>query len=435
MKTLFALSLAILAMAFARAQSDPSSMLKLNDRDALIALPAVPLGSFEAEDIFWSSDSKYCLLVTRARPRISSEQLKGAMAGVNPNIEIPKQKLVLFSNSSGNVTTVNIDLKDRVVAEAGFIGPSNRFFVIARELNMNSATLYLGSPAGGQAVESRTAPSVGVIPSTKADRFYWYEINDSSGERHTAEFFAIGQRIIKKSSQVGGPVSIGQWLDDGRFGQMVPGGKGAATAVDPVTGKVAPLTREELHKLVETPLPGSRADEVMAFDMPIPPIRVAALRMITDASKEQDGPGLVIGQSDGTVGLAPNLSCVIATANGSTYARTMVIGDATVFEKAKEAAERTKCLSNAKQVALSIILFASDNDDNLPSPSGWAEQVSPYLKNSELLSSFVWTYNGGSNLASIENPATTELGFVIGPGGRAVAFADGHVKWFPDPKK
>ena len=29
----------------------------------------------------------------------------------------------------------------------------------------------------------------------------------------------------------------------------------------------------------------------------------------------------------------------------------------------------------------------------------------------------------------IGNPAPTELGFTLGPGGRAVAYCDGHVKW------
>ena len=35
-------------------------------------------------------------------------------------------------------------------------------------------------------------------------------------------------------------------------------------------------------------------------------------------------------------------------------------------------------------------------------------------------------------MASIQNPADTEMGYVVGPGGSAVVFADGHAKWVSD---
>ena len=37
-----------------------------------------------------------------------------------------------------------------------------------------------------------------------------------------------------------------------------------------------------------------------------------------------------------------------------------------VFAQAKEAAKRTACLSNAKQIALSQKMYSGDNDDVLP---------------------------------------------------------------------
>ena len=103
--------------------------------------------------------------------------------------------------------------------------------------------------------------------------------------------------------------------------------------------------------------------------------------------------------------------------------------------KALEAAERTKAISDSKQAALALIIYASDYDDTFPSNAGdWAEAVSPYLKNRGILDGFTYTYSGGP-MSEIESPATTEIGYKLGPGGRAVAYADGHVKWIPDGKK
>src|SRR3954464_10321579 len=36
-----------------------------------------------------------------------------------------------------------------------------------------------------------------------------------------------------------------------------------------------------------------------------------------------------------------------------------------VFAQAKEAAKKTSCLSNVKQVALSTVMYAGDNDDTM----------------------------------------------------------------------
>jgi prepilin-type processing-associated H-X9-DG protein len=100
--------------------------------------------------------------------------------------------------------------------------------------------------------------------------------------------------------------------------------------------------------------------------------------------------------------------------------------------KAMEAAERTKILSDAKQVALGLIMYSSDHDDTLPGNGGdWASLISPYLRNNSLMDGFVYTFAGG-NLADVQDPAKTEIGYKSGPGGRAVAYADGHVRWIPD---
>jgi hypothetical protein len=111
-------------------------------------------------------------------------------------------------------------------------------------------------------------------------------------------------------------------------------------------------------------------------------------------------------------------------------ARDIAIAPIEVIKKAREAAERAVTLSNAKQVGLAIIMYAADNDDIVPANLS-SDQIMPYLMNADLLNGFVMTWSGG-NIGEIKNPAETELGYVTGPGGSAIIYADGHVKWKDD---
>lgn len=58
-----------------------------------------------------------------------------------------------------------------------------------------------------------------------------------------------------------------------------------------------------------------------------------------------------------------------------------------VFGQAKEAAKKTACLSNGRQIGVAFLLYANDHDDALPfgsfpsRTSTWTEQCQPYIKN------------------------------------------------------
>ncbi len=60
-----------------------------------------------------------------------------------------------------------------------------------------------------------------------------------------------------------------------------------------------------------------------------------------------------------------------------------------VFAQAKEAAKKTQCVSNLKQEGTGLVLYANDNDDNLPSSNwisdtggvyNWMVSIDPYIK-------------------------------------------------------
>lgn len=57
-----------------------------------------------------------------------------------------------------------------------------------------------------------------------------------------------------------------------------------------------------------------------------------------------------------------------------------------VFAQAKEAAKKTQCLSNIKQIGTALNMYLNDNDDSMPQSEygdsiGWYTVVNPYVKN------------------------------------------------------
>jgi len=100
-----------------------------------------------------------------------------------------------------------------------------------------------------------------------------------------------------------------------------------------------------------------------------------------------------------------------------------------VFAQAREKARSTSCLSNQKQIALAISMYAQDYDETFPYPYfqgppelWWEDMVNPYIKTgnkggimtcpSAPSAGFAYSMNeamGGKSLASASRPAETVL--------------------------
>jgi prepilin-type processing-associated H-X9-DG protein len=103
--------------------------------------------------------------------------------------------------------------------------------------------------------------------------------------------------------------------------------------------------------------------------------------------------------------------------------------------------EQTQALSNMKQIALAMIMFAQDHDGLLPQPGMDIEQVlSPYIKNNSLFTrpgrpnEHPFQYLPSRALsAEPTNVSPAEIPFGIFTtdyrGGFIVGFLDGHVRW------
>ncbi|MGI8924685.1 MAG: hypothetical protein ACR2HJ_11735 [Fimbriimonadales bacterium] len=129
--------------------------------------------------------------------------------------------------------------------------------------------------------------------------------------------------------------------------------------------------------------------------------------------------------------VAPSSETVFYISGGMCFIRPIIRMSRAEYDKGMESAKRTESMAKANQVAKALLMYAGDNDDMLPGKGADLESIiGPYLPEANFLDGFTYTFAGGS-LAGL-NLATTELGFMSGPGGRAVTHADGHTVWIPN---
>jgi len=92
---------------------------------------------------------------------------------------------------------------------------------------------------------------------------------------------------------------------------------------------------------------------------------------------------------------------------------------------------KAAALNDVKQAGLALLMYSNDMDDMIPGAGG-LDALDPYLKDASILDGFIYTPPGDLNLLHIESPAASQIGYIDGPGGRAVVYSDGHAKWIPN---
>ena len=130
--------------------------------------------------------------------------------------------------------------------------------------------------------------------------------------------------------------------------------------------------------------------------------------------------------------LSPNYDAVAYKTPYNVFVQDVLVLDRKLVEGGNVNGSREATMSRAKQVGLGLIMYASDNDDELPPASEIPAAIQPYLKDLSITEGFIYTYRGPSNYAQIADPSKTELGFIRGVGGSAVLYADGSVRWKED---
>ena len=139
-----------------------------------------------------------------------------------------------------------------------------------------------------------------------------------------------------------------------------------------------------------------------------------------------------LGPTGGIVTFSPKGDYVVYQDAGSLLVRDIQPIDPNAAQKLAMNELKKQLLHKVKEVGLGFIMYGGDNDDVFPGQEGWEDKLKPYLRNSDSIRDFNYLYRGG-DVSKLDNPATTELGFMVGPGGRAVVYMDGHAKWIPNP--
>lgn len=122
---------------------------------------------------------------------------------------------------------------------------------------------------------------------------------------------------------------------------------------------------------------------------------------------------------------------IVYSSQGAVWATPLLKMNKQQYLAMQRAAQKAVLISNAKQLGLSLMMYAQDNDEKFPTGEDINNKISAYLMNASLFDGFTYTYEGGP-LSEIPNPSETILGHVSGAGGRAIIYADGHVRWQDD---
>ncbi|MCC7435646.1 MAG: hypothetical protein IT363_13245 [Methanoregulaceae archaeon] len=130
--------------------------------------------------------------------------------------------------------------------------------------------------------------------------------------------------------------------------------------------------------------------------------------------------------------IAPDRSAIAYLHGGNLFVRELMTLGKAEFQQLLDIEEQNEAMSKAKQMATAIHIYMADSDDMFPPKEGFADLIMPYVKNRSMVDAFTYTF-GKRNATEIAEPDKTEIGYVQGRKGRAVAYADGHVKWIKNP--
>jgi prepilin-type processing-associated H-X9-DG protein len=165
------------------------------------------------------------------------------------------------------------------------------------------------------------------------------------------------------------------------------------------------------------------------------------------------------GATPGAARESPSSAPPAGSGIGAIPAATIPAGAAAAPTPQEETARRATCLSNLKQLALALLMFAQDNNEQLPTAASWMNSIEPYVRDlkasihcpSDAKHQYSYAMNSavaGKQIGEFDNPVITVLLFESNSGalnaadpltslcdpprhgnGNNFAYLDGHVKF------
>lgn len=276
---------------------------------------------------------------------------------------------------------------------------------------------------------SRAVPPAGYKTQFSSADVFWSE--DGAAPYVAATTWFVTEPSVRPRKQV----RVDRWFAlNPRTAALSPLAEKPEGLAKSGASKVAPAANPPL-RLAQTTVAAKKGDNTETLR----PLWLEATGETSDPKDDEAPRALVAAHGQGGFVLADG-SAVLYVSGGALYAVPLLRVDKTAFLQARRAAQRAATLSNAKQIAIALHMYAQDYDEVFPPAGGdTAGQIGPYLKNASVFNNpatgqpgFVFTLRGNGALAGIAAPAETVIGHVSGPGGRAIVYADGHVRWQDD---
>lgn len=440
----------LFALVGAMAQASDSPRTIVDDtlvvgKKAYYVMPPEVVSPGTSKLLSWSPDGANLAVVrTVVKPnnpvlsRLLGTPIEGLPSGEN--------QLVLYSrsqdpNQPGKVATVYRGPLTGMIQEVAWVTGTNRLMIPVTLVDTDTSppttsTAIYSITTSGLAKEFMRVPGQAgamILPSpTKAMVAIVQSPDDAHPQRYVVTFCDKEGRTLCPPvegawsynilwNKDGTSLSIGApKRDNGKFSIVW-------SRLRPYSTKLEPLTKPEYEREAESTLDYEVASN--GFELPGTEKFGHAVGLIDKARKNR-----VVVSMDGTNGmLAPDGKAVAYLHHDVAMVRPITAVNLEAYMALKMAAEKSEVISDAKQVGTALIIFAADWDDKLMSNSeDWKSKVKPYLKNDKLMNGFVYLFGGG-NLNSVDDPAGTIMGYKQGPGGRAVVYLDGHVKWENNP--
>jgi hypothetical protein len=263
-----------------------------------------------------------------------------------------------------------------------------------------------------------------IAPSGRPDdgRKRWMLVDSTSGPR---ELFSSGSRQAPGTMTFG---PTGEIL--AAFRQA---GEGPATVrwvrVDPATLALRDVAAPGPSRAVERSMPITvvRSEERVRRGGAEGKVGVLWLE---SASAGERSRAMLCADGDWAQ-VAPDRRHVLWCARGAAWLAPLVEVPLERYIAMRDEARRSELMMRGKMVALAVMMYVQDHEFGLPPTDQVPGAILPYLKDASAAEGFVYEIGGGK-LADHAVPATTVMGYLSGPGGRAVVYLDGHVEWRAD---
>ncbi len=437
-------------------QMDPQRDFVASGKSAFLMLPPEFVCGPKVQQMVWGNDGVH-LAVLRRFEDITTGMIKDLIAQ-QPGVRAePEQQLIVWSPTNRKTTTVlRLKPSQGEITEVSWIVGSSQMAVVGVFNPANPS----GEVTVGVMVVSSAGSTIPVAQFSVSER---YEVLPSPYKSQVALVRFPNSNLPKAGSSEAIKPSIVRtfgtngilspaftmpegsslfWSSNGQlFALGFERDKSKPKKSVPVW-YLANKASQKFERVATSPPDASPNEPTIKHELEIQNLNAKAavkkigvnapIVVVQAETPEEDAPTVVT--TDGGEGqISPTYNAISYIYQGSAMVRPMVKVPLEAYKQAKLAAIRMKLMNQAKQVALGLIMNMSDMDDNFVSNKGdWKTQLEPYMRDSSVFDGFNYTFGGGAS-GKINDPANTQLGYLEGTGGRAVAYADGHVKWIPNP--